>query len=430
MDRALRLAWFSPLPPDATGIAAYSAELLSRLDDGFTIERFPEARAHEFAWRHRRAPYDLVVYQLGNAPWHDYMWAYLASYPGLVVLHDVRLHHARARHLLNAGRVDDYRREFAWNHPEASGAFAEYAVAGLGGPIYYLWRMVRTVVRTARGVAVHNARVAADLCDELPGARVDVVRMGVPEVPVDEAASAAARAKLGLPADAVLFVAFGKVTPEKRIAPVLHAMASIASAHLLLVGDASGYGSLAAEIAASGVGDRVHATGAVPDAELGRYLGAADLCLCLRWPTADETSASWLRCLAAGRATVVSDLPHLVDVPTILARGWRDSHASAAPVAVAIDLLEEDESLRTAMTRLAADTALRGEIAAAGHAYWREHHRLELMADDYRALIDDVARRPAPHVADLPPHFTDDYSSRARDIASKFGLDLAILRQP
>jgi hypothetical protein len=38
--------------------------------------------AHEFVWRHRRAPYDLVVYQLGNSSHHDYQWPYLFRYPG------------------------------------------------------------------------------------------------------------------------------------------------------------------------------------------------------------------------------------------------------------------------------------------------------------------------------------------------------------
>ena len=59
--------------------------------------------AHDFVWKQQRAPYDLIVYQLGNARWHDYMWAYLVAYPGLVVLHDIRVHHARARHLLETG---------------------------------------------------------------------------------------------------------------------------------------------------------------------------------------------------------------------------------------------------------------------------------------------------------------------------------------
>ena len=61
--------------------------------------------------------------------------------------------------------------------------------------------------------------------------------------------------------------------------------------------------------------DRVRVIGHVEDAEIGAYLAASDVCLCLRWPTALETSASWLHCLAAQRATVVTDLAHLADVP-------------------------------------------------------------------------------------------------------------------
>ena len=64
----MRIAWFSPLPPSTSGIAAYSAELLPLLDArGHPIDRFTAANAQDFVWKMRRAPYDLVVYQLGNA---------------------------------------------------------------------------------------------------------------------------------------------------------------------------------------------------------------------------------------------------------------------------------------------------------------------------------------------------------------------------
>jgi len=96
----VRIAWFSPFPPERSGIATYSAEIVPLLSSAHRIDRVPELGAHDFVWKHRRDPYDLVVYQLGNAPCHDYMWAYLAAFPGLVVLHDARLHHARARRLL------------------------------------------------------------------------------------------------------------------------------------------------------------------------------------------------------------------------------------------------------------------------------------------------------------------------------------------
>jgi hypothetical protein len=41
--------------------------------------------------------YDLCVYQTGNSRTHEFIWPYLFRWPGLVVLHDARLHHARAR---------------------------------------------------------------------------------------------------------------------------------------------------------------------------------------------------------------------------------------------------------------------------------------------------------------------------------------------
>src|ERR1700704_4742318 len=140
----MRVAWFSPLPPVRSGVAAYSADLLPHLTARSAVDCFTESNAHDFVWQAQRQPYDLVVYQLGNAPCHDYMWAYLAAYPGLVVLHDARL-----------------------PHPPPPG-FTEYAVEGLGGPIYYFWSMLRVVMRTARAVAVHNVRVAEELREAYP----------------------------------------------------------------------------------------------------------------------------------------------------------------------------------------------------------------------------------------------------------------------
>src|SRR5687768_16571432 len=87
-----RLAWFTPLAPVRSGISQYYSELLPQLATEHEIDVFvdgspsafvsPDARvhpfvAHDFMWKNRVRPYDLVIYQLGNAPCHDYMWAYL-----------------------------------------------------------------------------------------------------------------------------------------------------------------------------------------------------------------------------------------------------------------------------------------------------------------------------------------------------------------
>src|SRR5512136_2150506 len=88
-----RLAWFTPLPPVRSGIAAYSAELLPLLANRYEIDVFVDEHdlagadrprglypAHHFAWKHFLRPYDLTVYQLGSATDHDYMWAHLTRY--------------------------------------------------------------------------------------------------------------------------------------------------------------------------------------------------------------------------------------------------------------------------------------------------------------------------------------------------------------
>ncbi len=414
----MTIAWFSPLPPVRSGVADANAELLPRLERDFTIDRYDEPRAHDFVWRNQRAPYDLVVYQLGNASCHDFVWAYLARFPGLVVIHDPTVHHARARQLLAARRADDYRREFWFDHPDANRDVVEYAVEGLGGSIYYLWSMLPAVIKTARTIAVHNARVAADLRAAFPDTPIEAIHLGTSAVDASEADRTAMRAALRCSDRTIVFAAFGKVTSEKRIGAILRAFAALvgdgADARLLLVGDASDYPTLKSDVDAAAMSERVHVTGFVDRDAIGRYLAAADVCLCLRWPTAHETSASWLQCLSAARPTVISDLAHTVDIDE--------------RVAIRIDLLDEEDALGRAMRRLAKDEPLRRDLARAGYAFWRAHHTMDVMANDYRRIISAAAARPIPPPpAGLPAHFTNDYSQPARTIARQFGLSVDVL---
>jgi glycosyltransferase involved in cell wall biosynthesis len=227
------------------------------------------------------------------------------------------------------------------------------------------------------------------------------------------------RARLGYADNAIVFAAFGKITAEKRIGAIVRACSVMIKdgidAKLLLVGDASDYPSLTEELTAGGIVDRTHVTGFVSDEAIGSYLAAADVCLCLRWPTARETSGSWLHCLAAARPTIVSDLAHTVDVPE--------------RVALRVDLLDEDASLLRAMRALAGDAQRRTGIARAGHEFWAANHTMDATADDYRRIIQKAVERPVRETAaELPSHFRRDYSESARAILHRFGVSLDILR--
>ncbi|HXG87815.1 MAG TPA: glycosyltransferase family 4 protein [Vicinamibacterales bacterium] len=433
-----RLAWFSPFPPSTSGIAAYSAELVPLLRArGLTLDVFAEDNARDFVWQQRRTPYALTVFQLGNAACHDYMWAYLFRYPGMVVLHDAQIHQARASFLTKRWkpRRADYLAEFRASHPDAPADVGELIVAGLGGVLYQHWPLNRLVVESARLTVVHNERLAADLLTQYPTAAVTAIHMGVAD-PMAAATSVPTTSvpptsvpPTSVPADAIVLAAFGGVTPEKRISQLLRAVSAVAARHprlhVLLVGATANHYDVMADARRNGVSDRVHVTGYVDDADLPGYLHAADICACLRWPSNRETSASWLRCLAAGRPTLITDLADHADVPTLDPRGWAvlDSQApSREPVAVSIDILDEEHSLQLALDTLATDRALRERLGRAARRWFESHHQLGAMADAYQRCIAEAVAAAAPAV-DPPAHLTSDGGDLVQTLTDRFGVE-------
>jgi len=427
-----KLAWFSPMPPDPSGIAGRSAELVAALRHHYDVAVFDARTAHDFLWHHRQSSFDLPIYQLGNSSLHDFIWPYLFRFPGLAVLHDAHLHHARASTLLRQRREDDYRAEFIANHPEVSRDVAELAIRGFDTHLYYRWPMTRLIVQASRLTAVHAAPVAESLATELPGADVTAIRLGE-GIPLDDAQRAAARREIrtrhAIPEDAIVFGVFGGLTPEKRISEVLAAFAALLPYHddarLLLVGKAAAHYPVYDEIAAHRLDTRVIVTGFVDEESFTAYLAAVDVSLNLRWPTAREMSGPWLRALAARTPTVTTDLSHLVRIPSLDPRTWAVVHAAGPgdvpePVSVAIDLLDEGHSLRLAMRRLASDATLRGRLARAGHAFWQREHRFDLMVEDYRHAIERAALTSDPCPV-LPAHLRPTGDERLSEILTALG---------
>lgn len=464
------------MPPVPSGIAACSADLIAELGKRHTIDVYIHATAaagaperaegptllsaHEFVWRQRLQPYDLAVYQLGNSSHHDYIWPYLFRYPGLTVLHDAHLHHARAAALLRTKRPDDFRAEFAANHPEVSADLAELAIAGFDNHLYYDWPMTRLVIDASRLTAVHTAPLGRQIREDWPEARIASIRLAHGTFVSDVEARALrtrVRKAYGLAEDAIVFGVFGGLTPDKRVPQVLEALDAILpyapSAHLLLAGSAQRHYDVAADVQRRGLGERVTLTGYLPtEDDLTACIASSDVSLNLRWPTAREMSGPWLRALAAGRPTITIDLAHMGDVPSVDPRTWRlnyaatrdsqfapredrvsdvapDSNhpnreqqtASRDPVTVALDILDEDHSLRLAMRRLATDPALRASLGAAGRRYWEREHSMPRMVEDYERVMAEAVATPAPKVT-LPAHLVNDGDQLLNDTLAQFLL--------
>jgi glycosyltransferase involved in cell wall biosynthesis len=451
----MRLAWFSPWPPQRSGIAGRSAEVVPLLaarghgvdvlidativratvgnDDGPKPGEVRVVSAHDFLWRQTRGLYDLPVYQIGNSHLHRYIWPYLFRYPGLAVLHDARLHHARAEALISRGRYDHYRAEFAWNHPSVPTEGAELAILGYEGAFYYQWPMVRSVVGTARLTASHSRGVADQLAQEWPGCAITHVALGEGPASFDvAAASRDFRLRHGIDAGAIVFGVHGGLTEEKRIPDILNAFAVtrawIPHAHLLLVGADDPLISLRDRLSALNLDHAVTHIASADNAEFDRSIAASDVTINLRWPSALETSGPWVRSLALGRPTITIAAAHQSHVPSLDPLSWQPHQPSAdlAPdpasraVTVGLELLNLNQGLRAAMRRLGDDRALRDRMGHHARLWWEQEHTVERMVSDYERAFALALASPMPS-QDRPAHLTPDPTTSTRELLGKSG---------
>jgi len=383
--------------------------------------------AHDFVWRAVRGQYDLAVYQLGNSRLHEFMWPYVFRWPGLAVLHDARLHHARGRALLSTRQQNAYRAEFVWSHPDVNPDAAEVGVAGFDGAYYYLWPMVRAVVEASRLVAVHSRGGAADLARQFPDRPVEYVALGSGRAILPTSAEREQwRRRFGLDPSSVVFGVFGALSPERRVEQVLRefwkTLGVAPTAKLLLAGASAPGLDWRGRAQSFGIDRAVSLFEGLDDEAFQQAIGAVDVSVNLRWPTAIETSGPWLQALAAGRATIVTDLVHQTHVPTLDPRNWQPHRRGekTEPVAVAIDLVDENHSLRLAMRRLALDRPFRDRLGQAGRTYWEREHSVARMTADYELLLERASKSPAP-AGTVPSALHADPGEHARALLAPFG---------
>jgi glycosyltransferase involved in cell wall biosynthesis len=417
----MRLAFVSPLPPAATGIADYAADLLSLVAPRHEVELFHSqaevdtARlphgiqlhpAAELVERQRTQPFDLVVHQLGNNPLHDFQYPLVSRVPGLLVLHELVLHHARAAQFLESEAVRAWRAspgsvsarqraepalaawraELEYAYPRAGARIHAAQLGTVGDLLPYAYPLFRIPVEASRAVAVHNRFMADAIRAELPGAVVLQAPMPVGRVPVSAEAVRALRARLGFREGELVVGVFGLLTPEKRVLSVARALARVAHAderlRLLLVGPVPDRARLEADLARLGVLDRAVVAGRVSLAELTTHVEAADVVAHLRYPSARETSAALLRVLAQGRPTIVSDLEHQAELP--------------ADAVLRVDVADEDAALEAALERLVRDPALRDRLARAAAAFVARDHAPERVVAAWDEVFESARLTPAP----------------------------------
>jgi glycosyltransferase involved in cell wall biosynthesis len=371
----MRVAYYSPLPPQRSGIADYSSLLLPALERRVDIVLARPNRPSPSA--------DVALFQLGNDPeGHGWIYEALRRRPGLVVLHEVALHGLVAGLTLGRGNREGYLAAVERDGGAEGRAAAERSLAGLDPPLWESrpdeFPLVREALDFAQGVVVHSEYAERKV--RAAGYQGPVHRIAQPAA-LEQGSSGA----LFFDGRSPVIGSLGKLNSAKRIPQLLHAFARIRRgfprALLVLAGDGIEAESIRIRLEALELeaGRDVLLEGYVPEKKFRALATSCDICVSLRSPTLGETSASAIAALAVGTPLVVSDVGWFSELPDSVAAKVAPDEWEIGHIAAVLELLAYDKELRLNMGR-------------AGRAYARRELNVERPADVYASALAELVR--------------------------------------
>jgi glycosyltransferase involved in cell wall biosynthesis len=388
----MKIAHFSPLPPQQTGIADYCADLLPYLANLAAVDIY--APPVSSAIRGLSLPvrpisdflntpveqyeYDICLYHMGNHPtYHESIYATMMRYPGITVLHEVNLH-AFYQHRPADGKRAAYVREMGYAYGTTGLNMARQVVAGFQMPDTDQFPLFQRIANSSLGIIVHTEFARRALLTAVPQARVTHIPLGV-RIPDKTTSSAPPAWRAQFPPDAVLVGAMGIVAASKRIEIVLQALSrlkeTVPDFYFLLVGESVPGYDLTAVIERMGLGDIVHQTGYVAEEAFESYLDGIDIGVNLRTgPTGGEMSAALVRLLAHGRPTIVSDVGGFANLPEhCVIKIKQDENEVAA--------------LETALRQLILHADVRSRYSQAARRFIEDNYSFSQVAQQYMQFI-------------------------------------------
>jgi len=387
----MKLAYFSPLNPQRSGISDYSEELLPALAheaeidlfvDGFTPSN-AEILARFRVFDYRREPaslqrlktYDALLCHMGNSHrCHSGIYEIAWQNPAVIVFHDFALQHFFLERASELTSPQIYLDEIEASVGIEAREDAEGALNRGAAPTHYqnpvAFPLNRRLANKAEGLIAHSEWSRARLAAVAPGVPTAKINMHV-------AASHPETRALTTPRHQLSIASFGFITASKGLESAMRALAALKpdhDFHYYLVGETDNYFNVQRMVKLYGIEDRVSITGYVTFSEFKQRILQTDIAINLRDQTVGETSASLCRLMAAGVPTIVSNI------------GWygelRDDCVLKIDQGPEADLL-----LCAYLKELVENRDLRMRIGDNARLHMRANHRVEQTAAAYLSFI-------------------------------------------
>ena len=365
----MKVGFFSPLPPERSGVADYAAALLAEM----RRQGMVEAGAKQC---------DIALYHLGNNRLHAEFYRRALERPGVAVLHDAVLHHF----LLGQLSEPEYLDEFIHNYGEWNRGLARELWRGRAGSgsddRYFRYPMLKRVAERSLAVIVHNPAAARTVREHAPGTSVHEIPhlFAAPTLP-GEAEVLCYRQSLGLEPGAFVFGVFGYLRESKRLFSVLEAFDKVRRsdprARLLIAGE---FVSSDLERAMAPL---LPAPGVVrlpflDEREFWLAARMVDACINLRYPSAGESSGISVRLMGLGKPVLVTAGEEYARVPEDACLRIESGTA-------------ERDSLIGHMRLLLGMGGVAQAVGDRAAAHIAERHRLEVVAAAYWKVLEECA---------------------------------------
>jgi len=349
--------FYSPLPPQRTGVADYSAALLSALRNHLPLRVNRDG--------------DVNLYHLGNNQLHASIYRRALERPGVIVLHDAVLHHF----MLGYFSQNEYVDEFVYNYGEWSAGLAATLWqnrAGSGADsLYFEYPMLKRIAERSLAVVVHNPAAAAIVRDHHPGARIfEIPHLFAPPPLPLPADVERFRAQCG---PAPLFGVFGHLRESKRVLPILRLFAKRRDLRLLVAGDAAS-SDLRRAMEPFLQLPNMHRMGYMDSMTYWKAAMSLDVCINLRYPAAGETSGVSIGFMGSGKTVVMTDSPE----------------NSRYPDGICLRIssgLSEATELEAVAGWVASHRSLSREIGRSAAEYIQREHSLSRVAGMYNQAL-------------------------------------------
>lgn len=393
----MNIAYFSPLPPQKSGISDYSEALLSGLKnhgnvdlwiDGFKPSscfkdnfKIFDYRANPFLLKHLFL-YDTIVYNLGNnILYHKGIFETMSRFPGIVILHDYCLHHFFAGYWLDERKeFKGYEMELIYNYRTETAK--NILKKNIIRPLWetdevFKFPLNKRIIECAKGVIVHSKFVKDLLKTSSPLLKLNHPSFHLPQF------KSLTKKEIGFPVDKCLLLSFGHVMPNKRLETVLKVIADTEdvknSVQYLIIGEKSPYYNLESTIKKFGLQGVAKVLNYLPLEDVYTYLNIADIVVNLRYPTMGETSGSLIRVMQMGKPAIVTKA------------GWYDEMPDNCLIKINHEIEEED--LRYWLRRLIADENIRKQIGDNAKNYIKEEHSLEDFVNGFLDFAKNIKEK-------------------------------------